>query len=98
VKPILSLEDLGPPAERPDKPAPPPQPPRPPYDPTRAAMALLALLIISGVFAAIGVGTKCTLWHTDWCEKQNVSELVRSYLTDTIPILIALIVRGGPRN
>jgi hypothetical protein len=61
-------------------------------------MGLLAVLIGSGVFAALTLGAKCSFWHTDWCDRVNAAEIIRSYLTDTIPILIALIVRGGPRN
>ena len=76
------------------------KPPRPrrPFDTSRAAMLLLAVLIISGAAVVLLVSVKCTLISPDskFCTERSWGQTIREWLTDTIPVLIALIMWRPP--
>jgi hypothetical protein len=71
---------------------------RPPFDPARMAMWLLAVLIVTPALLALITTLRCTIWFIPECSDRPWPQLLRDWLSETIPILVAIIMaqRMGP--
>jgi hypothetical protein len=68
---------------------------REPFDAERIAMFLLGALVLCGVFVVLMITINCTLLHPMESSCSAGGNNIREWLTDTIPVLIAIIMRGG---
>jgi hypothetical protein len=58
-------------------------------------MLLLAALILTGCLMSLIVTLRCTVWFIATCQERQWGLMIREWLTDTIPVLVAIIMRGG---
>jgi hypothetical protein len=70
-------------------------PPKPPFDLSRAALLLLGALILTGCLISVIVTLRCTVWIIPECQTREWGTVIREWLADTIPVLVAIIMRGG---
>lgn len=63
---------------------------RSPFDAGRAAMLLLAALILTGCAISLLVSVRCTVWPNQQCAEQDWGTVIREWLGETIPALIAI--------
>jgi hypothetical protein len=70
---------------------------REPFNAERAAMYLLGALVLCGVLVVLMTATHCMLLAPDdpACHERQWGVQVREWLSETIPVLIAIIMRGG---
>jgi hypothetical protein len=73
--------------------SPPQPPPKPPFDISRVGMLLLAALIVGPLLIAMTVAIRCTIWFIPACEG-TWSEPIIKWLSETMPVLVALILAG----
>lgn len=71
---------------------------RPPFDPAPWAMALLAVLVIPPSISALVMSVRCAIWLVPECLSRPWVGMFRDWLTDTIPVLVALIVARQGRG
>jgi hypothetical protein len=57
-------------------------------------MLLLAVLIITPVVLALITTVRCAVWWIEACQDRPWPQLLRDWLGETIPVLIALIMSG----
>lgn len=69
-------------------------PPKLPFDIARAGMLLLAALIIGALAMSLIVTLRCTVWFIPACLERPWGEMIRDWLSETIPVLVALILTG----
>jgi hypothetical protein len=67
---------------------------RPPFDPARMAMWLLAVLIITPAVMALMITVRCAIYFIPDCLNRPWPTLLREWLAETIPILVAIIMAG----
>ena len=69
------------------------EPPR--FNSERIAMLLLAVLVVSPVIMMVIVTVRCIVWFLPECIDPNRLATFRDWLAETIPVLVAIIMRGG---
>jgi hypothetical protein len=87
----ISSMPSKPPTKQPD-----PPPSKPPFDVPRFAVLLLAVLVVTGCVISLVVAVRCVVWPNQYCADRNWGVVVRDWLNETIPVLVAIAM--GWRN
>jgi hypothetical protein len=74
-----------------------PPPPKPPFDPGKWAMLLLGVLIVTPSLIVLLITLRCTIWLDDTCWNRPWPTIFRDWLSETIPVLVAIIMSGRTR-
>ena len=61
-------------------------------------MALLAVLIVTPSLIVLLITLRCTIWMDAECWDRPWPALFRDYLSETIPVLVAIIMTGRGRQ
>jgi hypothetical protein len=71
---------------------------RPPFDPVRMAMWLLAVLVITPSLLALLITLRCTIFFVPECLDRPWVTILRDWLSETVPVLVAVIMTGRSRS